>query len=153
MRIVQFTVAICAAATLGACSTIIEGTSQEISISTKPPEASCALERDGVEIGRVPSTPGKVTIEKNKQNILITCNKDGYKEAVYTNASDYAAATAGNLLIGGIIGVGIDAATGAANKYESNVEITLEPEDGTLPKPEQTQPAATPASDANKPTS
>ncbi len=136
---------------LGACSTIIEGTSQEITIGTAPPGASCDLKRDGVVIGMVPSTPGSVTVKKNKQNILITCRKEGYKDATLRNESDFAGATAGNVLLGGVIGIGIDAATGAANKYDGDVIITLEPLEATPPG--TPAPSIAPAADKKKPTS
>ena len=116
---------------ISACSTIIEGTSQDITVGTIPPEAACDLERDGAIIAQIATTPESATVEKNKQNILITCRKAGFMDGTYSNKSDFAGATAGNLLLGGVIGIGIDAATGAANKYESNVMITLEPEGGT----------------------
>ena len=127
MKLLRLTALGALAFATGACSTIIEGTSQNISVSTQPPEASCELVRDGVVIGLISSTPGSVKVEKNKQNIMITCKKDGYRDGVYRNESDFAGATAGNILLGGIIGVGIDAATGAANKYDGDVAIVLEP--------------------------
>ena len=46
---------------LGACSTIVEGTSQTIQINTIPSEAKCDLFREGAVIGTVASTPGSVT--------------------------------------------------------------------------------------------
>jgi len=143
MKLLRLTVLGALAFATGACSTIIEGTSQNISVSTQPPEASCELVRDGVVIGVIPSTPGSVKIEKNKQNIIVTCKKDGYRDGVYRNKSDFAGATAGNILLGGIIGVGIDAATGAANKYDGDVAIVLEPLPGATPQADT--PAAIPA--------
>lgn len=152
MKLVRFLALGAAALSISACSTIIEGTSQEISIGTAPPEASCKLERDGVVIGLIPSTPGTAKIEKNKQNITITCEKEGYKDAVYNNKSDFAGATAGNILLGGIIGIGIDAATGAANKYENDVAIKLEPVE-TAPATDSLTPAVMPTDNTTKPSS
>ena len=154
MKLLRLTVLGALALATGACSTIIEGTSQNISVSTQPPEASCELVRDGVVIGVIRSTPGSVKIEKNKQNIIVTCKKAGYKDGVYRNESDFAGATAGNILLGGIIGVGIDAATGAANKYDGDVAIVLEPsaDTDTKPDPAEDPRAAKPAA-AGKPSS
>lgn len=47
-----------AAIGVSACSSIVEGTSQEIAISTSPSGADCALEREGITIARVNPTPG-----------------------------------------------------------------------------------------------
>jgi hypothetical protein len=35
--------------------------------------------------------------------------------------------TAGNLLLGGVIGVGVDAATGAMNKYSNTNQVIMSP--------------------------
>ena len=138
--------AVVLAFSLGACASIVEGTSQEIAINSQPAGASCELFRDGVVIGLVSNTPGAATIKKTKQNINVVCKKDGFQQASQLNESDFAGATAGNLLLGGIIGVAIDAASGAANKYNGEVNIVLQPE------PAKTEAPAT-ALIADKPTS
>lgn len=110
---------------LPACSSIIEGTSQEVLINTNPSGADCSVEREGVSIGRVDPTPGAVTIKKTKYDITIRCNKDGFEEATFIDHSGSAGATFGNIVAGGVIGWGIDSAAGADNKYDSPVNITM----------------------------
>ncbi|WP_339639564.1 hypothetical protein [uncultured Parvibaculum sp.] len=113
---------------LSACSSIIEGTSQEILVNTNPAGANCSLMREGVSIARINPTPGAATIKKTKHDITIECTKSGYSDVAYLNHSDVAGATVGNVLLGGGIGWAIDSASGADNKYESPVNITLVPE-------------------------
>ena len=110
---------------LPACSSIVEGTSQELVINTTPEGANCALEREGQVIGRVNPTPGGITIKKSKHDITVTCTKSGYETATYHNKSDVAGATVGNILLGGGIGWAIDSANGADNKYTTPMNITL----------------------------
>ena len=110
-----------------ACSSIIEGTSQEVVINTNPAGANCALSRQGVDIARVNPTPGAATIKKTKYDMTITCEKEGYQASTYMNKSGSAGATWGNIVAGGGIGWAIDSASGADNKYESPVNITLNP--------------------------
>lgn len=112
-------------ASLMGCSSIIEGRSQEIVINTNPSGASCTLIRNDMPIGNVSPTPSAILIEKTKYDILIKCNKDGYEEATYFNKSGAAGATVGNIILAGGIGWAIDSATGADNKYDSPVNITL----------------------------
>ena len=112
-------------AVASACSTIVEGTSQKIAINTTPPGASCDLKRQGSSVGHVSTTPGSAEVAKTKYDIIIECSKAGYAKTTYINKSDYAGASFGNIAAGGIVGVGIDAATGAQNKYESPVNIML----------------------------
>lgn len=116
---------ICVLLSLSACSTIIEGRSQEITVNTSPPGASCDLIRQDVSLGNIESTPGGVYIQKTKYDIKVVCKKKGYETATYLDKSDYAAAAFGNILIGGLIGAGVDAGTGAQNKYDTPVNITL----------------------------
>ena len=51
------------------CSTLVEGTTQEIAINTVPPGAACSLERNGAHLGDVNPTPGKLKIDKTKYDI------------------------------------------------------------------------------------
>ena len=122
-------IAAVSAAALASCSSIIEGTSQEISVNTNPAGASCSLNRQDLSIGRIDTTPGTVKIQKTKDDITIVCKKDGYQDATYLDQSGSAAATVGNIILGGGIGWAIDSATGADNKYDSPVNITLAPND------------------------
>lgn len=122
-----------AAIGVSACSSIVEGTSQEIAIATSPEGANCALEREGLTIARVNPTPGAATVQKTKHDITIKCSKETFHESVYFNKSDVAGATFGNIILGGGVGWIIDSASGADNKYTSPVNITLVPL--TQPKP------------------
>lgn len=122
---------------LCACSSIIEGTTQELSINTNPPDANCALMREGQVIGRVNPTPGAVTIKKTKHDITVVCEKKGYQEATYQNHSGAAGATAGNIILGGGIGWAIDSASGADNKYDTPMNITLVPSEKKASADEQ----------------
>ncbi len=114
-----------ALAVTAACSTIIEGRSQDIMVNTNPAGASCDLLRNDQKIGTISATPGSVYIEKTKYDIKIVCSKKGYETATYLNHSGAAGATFGNIVAGGLIGWGVDSATGSDNKYDSPVNITL----------------------------
>ena len=121
-------------AVLSGCSTIIEGTSQDISVNTEPPGADCMLNREGGMIARVNPTPGVANVKRTKYDITIVCKKDGYAEATYLNHSGIESQAAGAIVVGvfslglGLISWGVDSASGADNKYTSPVKITLQPE-------------------------
>jgi hypothetical protein len=97
------------------------------SVNTNPPGADCSLAREGLVIGRVNPTPGSVVVQKTKHDIQISCAKPGYQEATYYDHSGVAGATWGNIIAGGPIGWAIDSASGADNKYDSPVNLTLVP--------------------------
>ena len=112
------------------CAAIFEGTSQEITINTNPPGANCSLDRKGVSIGRVNPTPGAVTIKKTKDDLTIVCTKDGYQQATVLNHSDAAGATVADVIGGLLLGPiawGVDSASGADNKYDGTVNLSMVP--------------------------
>jgi uncharacterized protein YceK len=126
------------AAVLPGCATLLEGTSQEILISTNPAGAACTLEREGQTIASVPVTPGAALVQRRKHDITIKCKKDGFEDAVFINNSGLASgAVAGNvaadlLLTAGLSSI-VDSASGADNQYESTVNITMIPRAAAAP--------------------
>jgi hypothetical protein len=57
----------------------------------------------------------------------VNCVKQCYTTGVGVLASETEIMTAGNVLFGDVIGLGIDAASGAMNKYQPGVEIAMSP--------------------------
>ena len=111
---------------LGGCATIVEGSDQILTVSTEPAGAECELRRNGEVIGVVNQTPGSVTVDKSQYEITVSCQLEGYEEAVGTVEPEFEGMTAGNILLGGIIGIGVDAASGAMHEYEPNVTVVLQ---------------------------
>lgn len=116
-----------AAAVLGGCATLVKGSSQSIIVTTDPPGAICTLTRKGKEIAIVNPTPGTITLDKSKDAVAVSCKKAGYLESAGTVGSEFQAMTFGNILFGGLIGVAIDAGSGAMSQYGTSVTLTLIP--------------------------
>ena len=116
---------------LSGCVSVFEGTSQDINVVTNPGSASCDFQRQGMSIGTISSTPGKLTVRKSKYDITVKCNKPGYQEAFYLNHSGVSATIAANVAVDLLLTAGIssivDSANGADNKYDSVVNINLIP--------------------------
>jgi hypothetical protein len=64
----------------------------------------------------------------------VSCTAQCYSPGVSTLASHTEVMTAGNVVFGGLIGLGIDAASEAMNTYDSNVEIIMTPLCGRPPR-------------------
>lgn len=112
------------------CATIMEGSDQSIQFSSRPEGASCDIMREGAMLYANVVLPAALNLEKDKDELVITCRKDGYHDAIINSESDFEGMTLGNLLLGGLIGFGIDFASGAARKYPNHIIITLREKKG-----------------------
>lgn len=117
------------AALLGAagCATVVAGSSQNVSVITDPADANCVFRRDGKVIGIVNPTPGTLSITKSGAPIEVRCVKEGYAEASGKISSHFQAATLGNVLLGGVVGLIVDTSSGAMSEYEPELRISLVP--------------------------
>lgn len=111
------------------CATLTKGTSQTVTVSTDPSGATCTLTRDSKPLAIINPTPGSMPIEKGMGAIAIICKRAGYLDSAGTMTSEFQAMTFGNILFGGLIGVAVDAASGAMHEYPAMVTITLIPEE------------------------
>lgn len=115
-------------ALLPACATVTTGSSQTVSVITEPPGASCTLQRDGATVAVVNPTPGTVQVSKSVRDVSIRCTRPGHADGVNAMPAQFQAMTAGNILLGGLIGIAIDAASGAMGRYPETVTVSLPPE-------------------------
>jgi len=111
------------------CASVTRGTTENISIATTPSGATAEI--SGLEIPTACVTPCVVQAKRNA-DITVSINKEGYEPQIIPLTKEVpgsgAAGFAGNLLAGGLIGMGVDAATGAAQDHKPNpVIVTLQP--------------------------
>lgn len=131
IRITKFTLAlITVASILAGCATIMSGTDQSVMVRTEKSVygASCELTDSKGRKWYVPETPGTVTILKGDAPLSVVCRKEGYRAATLQIDETVAGATFGNILLGGLIGVAVDAASGAAQKYPGEIVVWMQPE-------------------------
>ena len=113
--------------TLPACATVTRGTTQQFTIESSPPGA-LATTSNGF---RCEATPCTLRMPR-KDGFTVTISRDGYAEQTHSIESKMSggggAALAGNVLVGGLIGAGVDATSGALNDLTPNpLIVTLEP--------------------------
>ena len=116
-----------ALATLSACATVTSGTDHTLLVETDPAGASCLLRRDGANIGAVNPTPNAVRISKSRHDISVNCEKADHEPTSRTVSASFQAMTLGNVLIGGVVGLAADLASGAAITYPESVKVVLWP--------------------------
>lgn len=124
MQVLRFVAIAALSAALSGCATIIEGTTQSVSISTTPVQgANCTLTNS--QGTWYATSPGSVVVHKTKTDLVIDCLKDGYGQGHVVATAHFGGATAGNIIAGGLIGVGVDAASGANYSYDSPITVPL----------------------------
>jgi hypothetical protein len=114
----SFSIAATAALLLPGCATVIRGTSQKFVIESSPPSADVAL-----STGQACVTPCRLKL-KRRQGFTATFTKAGYEpfraEVKSKLSGGGAAAAAGNVLVGGLIGAAVDGSNGSLNDLTPN---------------------------------
>ena len=119
------------------CASIVKGTTQTVPIGSDPEGADIIV--NSLNVG---TTPAEVELQR-KRDHQITISKPGYAPATVPVLKSVGGAVWGNILAGGLIGWGVDAASGAQyNLKPETVFVRLRPLDGTEAPPE--------ADDSNK---
>lgn len=127
------------------CATVTRGTTEQLMVQSEPSGASVRVSNGFTGI-----TPVSFTVPR-KGDLIVTITKEGYEPVEVSVPSKLAGAgTAGflgNALIGGVIGGGVDIATGATLSHEPNpVKVTLVKKSETGAPPSSAPPSAeTPA--------
>lgn len=116
-RVLVIALAVGASALTG-CATITRGTTEVLVVNTDPPGAQVQISD-----GHVCTSPCSVEL-KRKHDYHVKIAKAGY-EPIETDVMSQivgagAAGMAGNVLLGGLIGVGVDAYTGATKGLKPN---------------------------------
>ena len=111
---------------LPACATITRGTSQKFNIDTTPTAADVEL-----STGQTCVSPCQLKL-KRKNSFVVTAKKQGYEPAKAVVDSRVrgggVAGGAGNIIAGGIVGIAVDASSGAMNDLTPNpLHLTLKP--------------------------
>ena len=115
---------IASAVFLSGCATIVTGPRQKVPVDSIPSGAMAKV--DG---GMTASTPTVFNLERKKDH-TIQISKEGYRTANIILKQTMNGATCGNALVGGIIGIGVDACTGAMFKLvPEKVNVTLQKAD------------------------
>ena len=118
---------LCGAVFLSACSTITIGTTQAVAINTPGVEkAECELKSEGIGVKSV-TTPATIVLDKSQHNVEVTCRKKCFTEGKGVIASHTDEMTAGNLIVGGVVGLAVDAGSGAMNQYEPQIQVSMTP--------------------------
>jgi uncharacterized protein YceK len=116
--------------TTSGCASIVNGSNQHVSLTSNPSKATVSIDGQ-TEV----TTPATVNLARKRDHSLLF-SKEGYEDKQVTVMHVLSAAVAGNIIAGGLIGWGVDAATGAQYKLvPETVHVELDP----LPEGERVQ--------------
>jgi hypothetical protein len=109
------------------CATITRGVHDKLTVTSDPSGANVVL-----STGERGVTPTKFVKERKTEPFTVTVSKSGYVPETVKVESKFGGtgggAMAGNLLLGGAIGMGVDAGTGAYKSlYPNPVSVHLVP--------------------------
>ena len=110
-----------------ACATVTRGSNDAWVVNTEPSGAKVETSNGH----QCPATPCAIKMSR-KSEFTATITKPGYKTATvqvsHKTANAGAAGVAGNVLLGGVIGLGVDMYSGASQDLTPNpVSLKLEP--------------------------
>ena len=119
-KFISIVVLLCFITSISGCATIMHGTKQKVGISSTPSGASVNV--DGVSYGK---TPVAANLDRNDDHIVVI-KMDGYEPYETMLTKKVSGWVWGNILIGGLIGLAVDALSGGLYKLTpEQVEATL----------------------------
>ena len=121
----EFVCVVAAGAVVAGCATITRGTTSQVQIMSDPPQAEART-----SMGHVCVTPCTLQFGR-RDEFVVTITKAGYhpEEVKVTTqvAGAGVAGFAGNAIVGGVIGAGVDVASGATLEHCPNpVSVMLQ---------------------------
>lgn len=123
----KLVIALAASISLSACSTIVNGSNQMVNFNTGDVVGADCVATGGSSnaVNEAFVTPAEVKIPRSKKILVVQCNKAGYQTGEKRAGGQVEGSTGGNILVGGPIGVGVDALTGAIYKYPDTISIPM----------------------------
>ena len=111
---------------LGGCASIVNGVAQSVSVTTPPVQgAACSLSNTK-GTWYINNTPGSVVVHRSYSVLNVNCQKPGYHDATSVVSSRPKAMAAGNVIFGGVVGLGVDTVDGAAFNYPTNIIVPMQ---------------------------
>jgi len=111
------------------CASIVTGHNQSVSVETRGKQgeavasANCKLTND--KGTWFVTSPGSVSVRRSYADLLVNCEKSEQQPGTASVKSSTKAMAFGNIIFGGVIGAGVDIASGAAYDYPTLITVLM----------------------------
>jgi hypothetical protein len=111
------------------CASIVTGHNQSVSVETRSKQgepvasANCKLTND--KGSWFVTSPGSVSVRRSYEDLLVNCEKPSQDPGLANVKSSTKAMAFGNIIFGGVIGAGVDIASGAAYDYPTLITVLM----------------------------
>ncbi len=114
-------IAILLAFSISGCASMFTGTTSIINVTSYPSGAECDIANHKV------ITPNNITLKKSVDDLTVSCQKEGYIPNSEKVESLFNGVTVLNLFfgVGIVVGLIVDFSTGAAWKYNDQINVNL----------------------------
>ena len=102
------------------CATIVKDDSQPVAFSSDPQGATISI--NGVPRGVTPTT---LMVKRSRKQQMVQYDLKGFKSEMFPLGKSVAGMTFGNIIFGGLIGVGVDIATGKHKEEKNNNHLKI----------------------------
>ena len=117
MRVIA---AVALLAVLSSCSSIVNGSTDNVSVTSDPEGAKCTI------AGQTFRTPASIPVKHSSDATLVSCSKEGYETGAAPLQSSTSAWVIGDLFMPWLLSFGVDFITGNAWVYDDSVHVTLD---------------------------
>ena len=111
---------------MAGCTTVTDGNTQDITLTTNAEGATCSISRLGQVLVPASPVPGTFPISKRRGDLIVDCSAPGYasQQVALVNGKDPMAVT-GVALTGMLVNVGTDAISHSWHEYQDRAYIHL----------------------------
>jgi hypothetical protein len=120
---------------LNSCATVFSGSTQKVRFESEPAGAEVFVNDESTN----KTTPCRIYVKRQAEGKNYKLRKEGYVDYEYTDEASFNPVALGNLLFGGILGIGIDWLSGSIYKYDNEVMAILNPDAEYVSKEKSTR--------------
>lgn len=112
---------------LGACATIVDGTTQDIHLSSNVPTAKCSIEQNGVQIVDPTPVPATLKLPRRRGNLIVTCSAPDHETGTQALVAGTNPKSVALMLPMALLDAAADSALGGLVEYQDRAYVYLMP--------------------------